>query len=543
MKALILRRLFNNIFRPWGNFNWLWMGMLLLIISQIGIKPARVSARQSGFELLPAESTIKKQTIRSFVTMGTLTGQVRDACTNLPMAGVEVVISGGAPITQTWTDVEGYYSAWLEEGIYTVDFLAPGYLAYTNEATLSDGETVVMSPNLVPYRPCLHVLPGSLEVWIVSGVVNYPSNGLVITNPGVLDLTFLIRERDAMNLPVDNHGMGGNGEWLYQNRDGLSVSDSNHGGALAHPAAYHWEPDFISLYHVLVYADDAQHTAPGTFPDLALQDLGIAYTAHYDNDFAGFETDLSQGDWDLVVFANDNYLPPESTLDLLDAWVQAGGALIAHSWAVHDGHPLWTSLGATWMADDNDPPDSVYWWEPAHPTFNTPWHVPEFTSLESGIYGVYGQHVEPMPGFTALAGYTVPGPAPNLGALLLGNQNTTVFKAFLDGQNSADLDADQLYDGVELWVNLIFGLLDGFASQDVPWLWETPLQGSMEGSEAMPVGVNFTTVISETEPMPPGTYTAELRLLNNDPEAGTLTVPVVMHVIESFWNRLPIVIK
>ena len=86
--------------------------------------------------------------------------------------------------------------------------------------------------------------------------------------------------------------------------------------------------------------------------------MGLSYTAHYDDDFAGFETDLAAGGWDLVLFGNDTYWPESSTLDALNAYAAGGGRVIVNSWVMADypGHALWTTLGATWVADDDDPP-------------------------------------------------------------------------------------------------------------------------------------------------------------------------------------------
>jgi hypothetical protein len=116
--------------------------------------------------------------------------------------------------------------------------------------------------------------------------------------------------------------------------------------------------------------------------------------------------------------------------------------------------------------------------------------VPEFTSLDGGIYGTYGQFVEPLAGFSALAGYTTPGPDPNQTAMVLGNDNRTVFKGFLDGQNSADLDGDLKPDGVELWENLIYGIDVGF-SVDVPWLSEDIITGTVPANNTEIINVTF----------------------------------------------------
>jgi len=215
------------------------------------------------------------------------------------------------------------------------------------------------------------------------------------------------------------------------------------------------KPVSASAPKILVYADDPYHPAPNTYLDQALQALGLSYTGYYNNDFSGFETALTTGGpWDCVLFGNDNWFPPSSTLDALNNYVNGGGRLIANSWRVsgYSTHPLWSTLGFTWISDDNtEPPDPVYWWDTAHPLFSG---VPQFTSLTGGRYAIYGQYVQPLPGATALAGYTISA-SPNQAALILRDDGQTLFRGFMDGQNDADLDMDGTPDGVELWINAI----------------------------------------------------------------------------------------
>ncbi len=68
---------------------------------------------------------------------------------------------------------------------------------------------------------------------------------------------------------------------------------------------------------------------------------------------------------------------------------------------------------------------------------------------------------------------------------------------------------------------------------DVPWVWEIPISGTLVPNSSMEVGV-YLTAMSDTVPLPLGTYTATLRVLSNDSVAGVQNVTVVMHIVEAY---------
>ena len=115
------------------------------------------------------------------------------------------------------------------------------------------------------------------------------------------------------------------------------------------PGVVYWQPasSTYSALNILLYADDPYHAV--TFPEQAMRSLGIPYTVYYDGAFDAFAAALAAADWDVVIFANDYYYPSDIALDTLQTYVAGGGALIAHSFAVSDGHPLWADLGFAWQ--------------------------------------------------------------------------------------------------------------------------------------------------------------------------------------------------
>ncbi len=213
-------------------------------------------------------------------------------------------------------------------------------------------------------------------------------------------------------------------------------------------------------------------------------------------------------------------------LNWLNEYALSGGKLVCNSWqmAGYSDHPLWRTLGVSFRFDSYWP-DPVFWWNPTHPAFNDPEAVPEFTELLPVGYGIYGQHVEPLTGFEAVAGYTTPGPDLDQAALVIGNDGRTVFKAFADGQNFADRDADGTPDGVELWENLIAGIQKGFVPP-VPWLTAEPASATQRPN--LPQHVQVTVDATQLRP---GTYSATLVIRHNSGRSQKLVVPVSVKVL------------
>jgi uncharacterized repeat protein (TIGR01451 family) len=100
------------------------------------------------------------------------------------------------------------------------------------------------------------------------------------------------------------------------------------------------------------------------------------------------------------------------------------------------------------------------------------------------------------------------------------------------------------YPGMLLFVGLhqadsdmIIGYdLDAVVSPDVPWLFETPITGTIDADSNFLVDVTFETVISPTWTLDLGTYTATLKVKSDDPMTGTHNVPVTLHVVEPAYG-------
>jgi subtilisin family serine protease len=450
---------------------------------------------------------------------GFVEGQVTDFNDNLPISGASVrALRDGAVVRQMTTGADGRYRLQLPLGTYTIEASAPRYSTESAQVVL-DQEDEVVTQNFALRTPRAVVSPTELEFIALPNTTK--TKRLVLRNTGSLDMTWEIRESGGGSV-------SGQVEWIERAAAGVDMQKNAVGSGLAFPSAARWVPDrpAPNQARILVYADDAYHTSPNTYVDQGLQRAGLAYTAFYDGNFAGFENALrNMGPWDVVIFGDDNFFPPVSVFDALNTYVTGGGKLVLNSWVVgfNSSHPLWTTLGFQFIGNDFDPPDPVHWWEPDHPAFTDPENVPELTDLEQFRYGIYGQQAQPLANFEALAGYT-DAPAPNQAAMVLGNDNRTIFKGFMDGQNDADLDTDGVRDGVELWTNLAVGIEQGFFS-DVPWLSESPTSGTLA-----PGGTQNIAVTVNTAGMAPGVYAARLTILSNSGRRPSLRVPVTLIV-------------
>ena len=453
-----------------------------------------------------------------------LVGTVTDANDGTPVAGALVTATRESDERSAVTGADGTYDLVLETGTWTVTVEADGYATATEEVVLDqDGQRL------------------TLDVALAAG--------LGAVDPTAIEEVLLPGEQRTQEVTLSNVGSGPLA-WEALERGGATVAgtleredapaavadavararrnDPPEGAAPVNrpappgPSTATWSPEVstAALPNILVYTDDPWHGAL-TYPEQALQRLGMGYTAFYGGYFDGFEQALRDGDWDLVIFADDYYYPTTTVLDALDAYVTGGGSLIAHTWQVegYASHPLWGHLGATFQGADPDPPDPIHFWDPDHAVFNQPQSVPELTELQSGRYYVSGQGFEPLPGAEALAG-TTDAPTPGAATLVLANDERTLLRGFMDGVNDADRDADGLADGSELWEDSIVGMDVGF-TVDVPWLEVSPDSGTLEAgdSEALDVAIDTTG-------LEPGAYSATVIIRTDAPRQERLTVDV-----------------
>lgn len=308
-----------------------------------------------------------------------------------------------------------------------------------------------------------------------------------------------------------------------------SMSDGNTGPGLNNPLAIRWTAGtrMAAAPKILFYADDPRHLAPTTLVDQALQGLGLPYTAIYEQEFEDFEDALTNDEpWDLVIFAAERWPAPSSSLNALLDFVNNGGRLIAHSWKVKEGHPLWAAMGVSFSSDITGTPRSIYWWDESHPLFNEPEQVPPFTNMNKNVFLVYGQNVQPTGDGVALAGYTQTSEV-NRAALIVANGGRTIFRGFFDGANSADSDGDGKLDGVELWQNLIHYSLSAlaFRVENLP-----PLPIELDAGESLSFDVAYAPEQKGTNYGRVTIFSSDATDSRIDVELSGVAVPDYLHI-------------
>ena len=481
-----------------------------------------------GDSLVTRNSAYRYELVQSGLVHGTVT----DLNDGLPIAGATVFAEPGLGATTTAAD--GTYSLRLYPGDYDLTISAPGYIAEVSPITILDGGDVTHDAALAAPVPTVDPTSVSIEAAFGDDPV---TTVVTLGNSGTAAMTWEAKERSRGSTPpVIGGTVAGTGAWRQDVNPATRVAVNGGGTALAHPRTYRWTAAQPSAdMAILVYADDPIHPAPQTYVDQALQRLGLSYTAHYDADFEGFVNDLESGTWDLVIFADDNWGPDFSVFDALNAYVVNGGRLIFHSWVVEfdPSHPLFATLGFGFSESLFEQPADVHWWQPDHPAFTFPELAPEPTELDNVGFFVYGQRGDPIDAAEAIAGYTTPGPDKGQAALVIGNEERTAFRGFLDAQNSADLDGDGVPDGVELWENLAFGIGQGFFT-DVTWLSEDPTTG------AIGVGASDEVTLTIGDPnLAPGEYRASVVFQTSAPKPRSVTVDVTLTVaLPDSWGGL-----
>jgi len=469
---------------------------------------------------------------------GLLVGNVYDG--NYPalaLTGATVTHASGAAALAAATPDD----AAVDDGFYTL-FAPAGAQSFSATRAVSHYGTIAAQLTIADGAVTLHdfSLPaGALRATAAGIAVALPlgqtgMSQLWIGNDGRQPVDFELFETSADSTPCVT--ANGRGEWLYRSAEGVSLRRVSGETTVAYPSAYRWTPDAPAAANVLIYTEDSSHLAPRTFLDQALQSLGVAYTAHYNGDLAGFVDDLDRGGpWDLVIFQSINYYSDERVFPLMTAYLQNGGLLAVETTIMEESsnNPLHAEMGIVYV--DSSASGPIHWWNSSHRLFQVLDAVPELFVRGCLMDWMCGHSLNAIPGVsTALAGYT-DAQSPDRAALVLRNDGRALFKGFYDPSIlwDVDQDGDGVLDDIELWRNIVYGLLHGWENEAV-WLAEAPAAGSIPALANQSVTLNFDAAAVDQ----PGEYGTTL-LVRNDTPYGDLHIPVTLTVTPpDTWGKV-----
>ncbi|MPZ51234.1 MAG: S8 family serine peptidase [Acidimicrobiia bacterium] len=119
---------------------------------------------------------------------GTIEGLARCDLPGDPLPGATVTVGG----EETTSGADGAYARWLEAGTHTVTVAADGYLPFSTEVTVSEGDRATVDAELRPETPCISTTPPELAITVPEGTE--VTDHVVVTNPGSVDASFSITE-------------------------------------------------------------------------------------------------------------------------------------------------------------------------------------------------------------------------------------------------------------------------------------------------------------------------------------------------------------
>ena len=401
-----------------------------------------------------------------------------------------------------------YYAAWLVEGTYPVVFSADGYLDYNTSVEIVAGMTTTLDVILIPDRACIAVEPDRFEVWLITGTAVYThGTGLDIWNGGGQDLEFQIFEISGSVLLGNRTAPAGASS---------AVAPAGYTPIPARPGAQGGRP----LGGTVCIFKDANPWGT-TDVEQFLAAHGIPYEVHTSAEFGSL--DFSQ--YGMIVFSGDQpqsfYNNYASYVWKFEDYVNAGGFLNFFScdsgWnggsltAPLPGGMQWTG----WVYEQYNVID-----DPTHPVVQG---VPNPFWGNSASHG----HFSNLPADAHIIAHEQAGGQPTIVEYRLGSGWFIAFGQPLEISHNWGWDAGIIMENTLLW---------GYSyipAGDVWWVWEDPVSGTVAAQTTGNVDIFFSALYTDSTPMPPGTYTATLLLVNNAAE-GTQKLPAILHIVGEF---------
>ena len=434
----------------------------------------------------PVRQSAMTMIVNAPANWGVLTGTVYslNACGVNPTAlpNAQLVLQGTVGPTRTvTTDGNGRYSVWLDSltGPYTLSASAANHLPPTPITGIvinQLGAVTVQNVTMQLIGPCLSYAPPSVSVTVPWG--GSASKVMTLTNSGLASSPFTITEQAGGFFPL-----------LPEAAKPVLVVSGDSTATRAYTTA------LASLGFGYVVTTTTAYATILT-PTLAAKYQAVFYTGYP----SAFSTQMTRtmeyldAGGRFLIADNDfgyGYRNYTTTVNLYRDYFQATYDADAGS----DGVITGTDIMAGIITDiSSDPyPDSF--------TFNGADAVGLFYNKTPGTWA---------------------------GERIARNSYRAVYLAwdyyYAGGSTVGDQVETEIMQRVVDWL--------GLQSADfIPWLTETPTQGTVSAPGQQTVALNFDASVEEVTQ--PGTYYGSLKIKHQDTVAGDFTVPVTMTVVPS----------
>ncbi len=418
------------------------------------------------------------------------------------LEGATVFLESASGVTWTLTtSVSGTYQIWMDEtnSPLTASVSYPEYITGTaTSIVVSAGVTTTQNFDLRLNAPCITTEPDNIEVWVITGTSVYTHDtGITITNGGGGDLEFEFfeaNERYTSTLqaqpgtPVTPYAPPPDSSETpnsLKQFDGASAGVNNRETSAPSPlipisVLLNQVPNqnngFFSDAHCDGCSGGTQVVAEN-FTITQMQTIGqiVLWGGYYPDD-----TPINP-DHFTVIFHEDSGGVPGATIatatDVPYVRTQTGVILFGvHEWmyTLTLNTSISLSPGNYWVEIYNDTGTA---------TDDFFWETGDVDTIGNGLMGSAWATSAPGSGWN--------------------------------------------YDSnTELAIQLMT------VDEDVPWVWEEPISGTVASDTDTNVNIMFTAVNTDSTPMALGTYSATLYISNNDTRAGIQSTPVVMHIVE-----------
>jgi hypothetical protein len=471
---------------------------------------------------------------------GRLEGTVQSLgyCDVNPVPLEEAIVWPQGAISVT-TDAAGYYAIWLAQGTYTVAAAYENHTTVEAEVEIVGGGTTQQDFDLRLLVPCVSAEPDAYEVTV--GLGYSLTDELELTNSGAADSEFQLAERNGGFTP-------GLLDLGYADPD-FPRGDAAPSSGPVPGANSVSRPEINRTLGLLA-------GAPANAMELIAQQLVYfesetpGYTPLYPAPGAFFAGDFINGDFSTLYALDYN----SNSLNAVDV---ATGAITYIGPSSPVGGESWS--GMTGAADGTMYASST---SISNSTLYTVDLDTGATTVVGSITGaaciidiaitpqgdMYGHDIcqdaiysiDPATGAASYLGMTGFDANYAQGMDFEEESGVLYLTAFNNANFEAELRAVDTSTGntTLVWSFGYFVEIDstGFAtgggSPDIIWLSEDPVTGTVEADSEFYVDLIFdATVLTQT-----GDYTGTLRVKNDDPENGSIDIPLMLHVVPAAYG-------